>query len=548
MTPTAELSSIARLAQSCTWQDSIVLCEDHSAFRQPSSRLRTTIEAIVFLVIKPLETALSTLMRRPIELKNRSIQQYQLNTTLSELKNIFGKERIERALGMSKLSASELKRTGHLLSKRNFALLYHALAMITKEDVEELLEELHGTAPLVRGISGEKLLLLRQQFSTVSTLSCCSPDHIATLSDVLLPFARPEDQFWTNPEKRMLYMLPPSSAFRTAEVVAWTCHLLRAQSFPLKDWEVLFAKRLAQPLLPNHLLIRHPTGGFLCLSHGIDGAGVSKRFFRSLHPEQTLPHVIYRGTRLPTSGTHFNETVRSLSDDLRSELGSLGPIKTYQATKELLEDPRQGFVNSDNQKVVFVTQSIGGAHGMRDAVLFHHKLARLTTNASPGIDKPTADLFRRVMAEANHDPIVITHIIERGDIVEKAGDEALGANCRHVSLTFRLIGPALHSSGPEQQDWSVNNRLSTFFFSGVRQLFSNIATLFHAHTRATVVDKYVEQIISTDDPATKDLALAYAQHTPPAFDPSWEALRRRFFCPASSPDFAAFARQELHVD
>ena len=245
-------------------------------------------------------------------------------------------------------------------------------------------------------------------------------------------------------------------------------------------------------------------------------------------------------------GDSPEDIVRSWLEDLKRELGSSGPITTYKETKDLLERPEQGFADSADQKITFVTNSIGGPQAMRDTILFHKRVSRLTTNASPGVDRETADLFREVLSQPRETPLIITHNIDKGDIVDTVGDEHVGANCPNASLTFRSLALASpHAPAQEgQRRWSVANRLETFLFSGIPQLLSNVMGIFEAHMRTSVIENYTEEVVSTDDPATHDIAIAYAQHLPPHFDPSWERVRR-FICPVPSPGFAAFARQVL---
>ena len=543
-------SSLAGALRTCEWNDTVAVHDNHSITIIPrASPLRKTIQNIIAIVTELFER-LAALFGRHIELSDRRIQQNNLQTTLSALGDMFGSGRLQRAMTLANVSAHTMHQRGKLFTKRQMANVFHALAIITTDDVNELLDELHSDHQTVRGITGDALKALRSQFAHTTTLESCSPGDIQQLEEILLLQARDEDLFWDHPEQRINCPTMLKSFALSLERTAWSCHLLRKRQLELKDWEIVFAKRLSQPLLPIRTLIPHPTGGYLYFSHKLEDGGVSKRFFKSLHPEKTHPHILYRGTRVPESGNSFGDIARSIRDDLRIEIGACGAVTTFERTKTLIEDPSQGFVTTPGQQLCLIGHSLGGTQSMRDTVLFHQRVSRLTTNSAPGIDKATADLFREVMA--HHGPrVTITHNIDRGDIVDMSGDEHLGARCPNVSLSFRawsLIDPKAPPSSHPQRPWTVAKRIHTFLHSGVGTALSNFQSAARAHRMIPIAGQYHEEVISTDDPETKDIAEAYAEHQPRLFDQRWEQTRRRFTCLFKSDNFAKFARQKLGLE
>jgi hypothetical protein len=541
-----QLSIISRLAHIASWNDELAITSQHTFILDSNPKLCWLLQRIFTVATQAIEAMLSTLLFRSIILVDHSKKREDLTATVKNLKSMFGARRLDRNIAWCKINIKNLHDDGRCLSKQDFASLFHGFELITKEDVEDLLAELNGEQPCVRGVEGESLHSLRHQFHGKTEISSCNPEEIQALEKILLPFEHTEDQFWNKPEEHINAVTFPVTTFGMIETVAWAQHLLKAQRIPLKDWESIFAKRLAQPQLPKNLILHHPSNGYICFSHVVEGGGASKRFFKSLHPLNVPPHILYRGTRGPMPGDNTWDTVHSWLEDVRRELGSSGPIATYEETKRLLENPEEGFVNSPDQKVAFVTNSIGGAQGQRDALCFHNRVLRLNTNCSPGVDKATAALFREVMSTPRETPMIITHNIDKGDIVDTAGDEHLGGGCPHVTLTFRSLSPATSDTKEDQHTWTATNRLSDFLFSGIPSLFSNISGIFEAHVRAAATGLYKEEVLSTEDPATCALAAAYAQHQPPHFDPSWEQVRR-YFCPAPSPGFAEFARQHIQT-
>jgi hypothetical protein len=540
-----QLSELSALARQAHWRDEIIITPQHSIITHNGSQLWWPVQRIVTAMTHVIESLLSTFLCHTIVLIDHSKKREDLTSTVNQLKAIFGKQRVDRNIAWCGISMKTLHDNGLCLSKQDFATLFHSFALTTKPDIEELLAELHGDTLYVRGVDGERLDALRRQFHGKTEIDSCSPEEITTLEKILLPFADPKDLFWISQKERVNDVTFPVTTFDMIADVAWALHVLKTRHLPLKDWEALFGKRLAQPQLPAHLIVPHPNNGYLCFSHVVENGGASKRFFRSLHPQQNVPPIIlYRGTRGPMPGDGISDTFSSLLEDLRHELGSSGPIATYEETKELLEYSEKGFVTSPDQKVALITNSIGGAQGQRDALCFHNRVLSLTTNSSPGIDAETATLFRNVMSLPRETPMIITHNIDKGDVVDTLGDEHIGGKCTNAILTFRSLSPATPDTEWKNSSWTVTNRLNDFLFSGIFSLFSNIAGIFSAHVRSTTEGLYKEEVISSEDPATRDIADAYAQHQSPYFDRSWEQIRR-FFCPAPSPGFADFARQHL---
>ncbi len=535
------LAGLARIGQ---WDDEISFPSTHRITIESKPKLPWLVQRIIAIVLRSLEALLSTITGRTIALIDHSKAHQDLTETITQLKTLFGEGRVERTMAWGQIDLAAMYRDGRRLTKQDFATFFHCLALITKEDVDDLLRELNGDHPCVRGVEGESLRTLRARFHEKREISDCSSEDIQELESILLPFSTPHDLFWNSPQDHVNTISLPISTFDMIEGVAWAQHLIRTRRLSLQDWEHLVAKRLSQAQLPNHLLVRHPHNGYLCFSHLVEGGGASKRFFASLHPQNIPPVILYRGTRGPMPGDGISDTMKSWLEDLRRELGSSGPIATYDATKQLLENPELGFVSSPAQGIALIANSIGGAQAQREAVYFHNRIVRLSTHCSPGVDGATAELFRSVMSQPRETPMIITHTIDKGDIVDTVGDEHIGANCPNIRLIFRALSPVTTGTQNEAAAWTTSNRLHDFLCSNIPALFSNIVGIFEAHARATTAEAYREAVISTDNPETRELATAYAQHRPPHFDPSWEQARR-FFCPVPSPGFAEFARQCL---
>ena len=540
--PLSLLSDLAQVGKGGNANDELIIHKNESGFsviRTHCHPLYRLIQQIGSSVAEFFENILFFVRGNPAPIRGRTIQQQQRAETVGVLSDIFGSQRLHRAAAWCDINPSSQK--NRCLFKHEISSILHALAQITTDDVNELLADIHSSEDSIRGLSGEGLAALRTRFANKHSVEECSFDEIRTLEGILLPFASPDLLFWEDPSPR--FNDPFGSAASLVESVGWACHLLRTRNFLLKDWEALVAKRFSQPAIPPNLLIPHPNGAYIHFCSQVESGGASKRFFRTLHPDITDPLILYRGTRCPMPRLPLSDIALSWLEDVRRELGASGPIATYEETKRLLEEPSRGFVSNPKQQISLLAFSIGGPQAMRDAVLFSERIRRLTTNGSPGVDRQTADLFRKVMDSPRKSPMIITHNIDKGDIVDTAGDEHIGADCKNVSLSFRVLCPNDGSTLASQLTF-INRRKDFFFFGP--SLPPKIIGVIKAHMRATTADGYHDETISTDDQTTKKLAEDYAKHLAPCFDPSWEQARL-FFCPAPSPDFASFARHQLNL-
>lgn len=543
LSPLQHISVLSSAARTASWSDEIIFSSDTVRIINGPCLPRCVIR-IITVVTKAFESLLSWFLGTPIVLLHREKEQKDLTSTVTHLKELFGSRRVERSLEWCGINAQNLFDDGLRLSKQEITMLLDSFEVITTDDIEELLSELNSSQSSVRNLETETLEKLRHQFQGKTSINSCSSEEIQTLEKILLPFTCTEDQFINSPADRFIELSFPVTTFTMVENVTWALHLLRNKDYSPQDREAFIAKGLAQAPLPDRLLLPSPKGDSHYLYARIAGGGASKLLFRPLkQPEKVDPLVVYQGTRGPMPGDTLADSLSSLAEDLRTELGSSGAIATYELTKEFFENPSKGFIDFEAQGIRLVANSIGGAQAQRDAVLFHPIVKSITTNCSPGIDKATADLFREVMKQPRGKPMVITHNIDGEDIVDRVGDQHVGGNCPNVSLTFRSLSPA-DTGEKENQSTSWTPRISLFDFLFSFSLPSHIFDIFKAHARPTAAVPYKQMLITTDDPLTRDLANTYAQHKPPHFDPTWEQVRR-YFCPVPSPGFAAFAKGKL---
>lgn len=456
----------------------------------------------------------------------------KLLSTIEYFKKLFGDKRLERALSFAKIDSSKMHRRGSLFTKKEVAHLLHILMLVTKDDVNELLNDLRSSKEVVRGLEGALLEQYRAKFKEKESIESCSFSDVSQLLDLLLPSRLGADLGISSSERDVLHF--PKNVFNKVKSAAWISSFLHEKVYTVIEWAQLVGKNLSRMPIPKGLLIPHPDRGFLFLSHTIQERGASKYFFRSLDVNTVFHHTVYQGTRGVALHSDPRDLLHCFADDARREIGAAGSIATYNRTKELFENPQHGFVDTSDDRICGIGYSLGGVQLQRDALLFPERFHSITTICSPGIEAESAQLFTSMIEKSKSSP-TIDHIFEEGDIIANFGEKHLGAGCEKVPLTFRTVRPI----GGNSTSWPRVARLIDFIWRSIRSLFMNLFDCYKIHARATIAQLYDEIVLGQDE------VNAQADHSPSHVDPLWEKVRQRFCLP--SPGFAHFVRQQIGV-
>lgn len=529
MDPTSLLTKVRIAAQKTGPHDKIFFTQEGAVTLQPGEKTSSYVRRILDATSSIFHrfSVHSHELKQP--LKETQAEIVDLKATTAPLEEIFGRERVKRNIALVRSNTPKVNGRDKNFSKQELAALLFCLSFITKEDLEDLLQEIQGSAQMVRGLQGESLAKLRAQFHG-KTVELCSKEDISSLEAILLPFGSVQNLFWEDASHTQTDEKAPSTFAGMMERAAWSRHLLKTYPLTIDEWEYLFAKAFSPPFLPEHVVIPHPNG-YLFMSHSIEEGGASKRFFAQLGATPVDPTILYRCTRglMPTDSRQ--SSFESFAENLRKNLGALGSIKTYEKTKALLEHPELGFVKSPDQQIRLIGFSQGGAHAQRDCALpFLHRVKKLLTISSPGIDRATAALFREMISK-RHEPLTIIHTMEAGDIIHLSGEEHLWAK-ENVRLSVRSFAPIRYYLE------NLANKKAWWEACDIAHFIPRIKGFSQAHSRLTVAAPYYRERELSDE---SEETIRFCKHDPSIIDPSWESVRK-LGCIFPSPDFAAFAR------
>lgn len=490
-------------------------------------RVRRIVKAVAKPVVSVIESVASLLFRRPVELRGQDRERTLFQNTVLFLKSLFGDQRVKRVIKYMKIDQYEL--IGRTFTKGDMKTFLCCLELVTKDDMQELLDELRSNKNVVRTISAQDLSVLRKQFENTSTVEMCSTAQLQSLEQFLLPFTSSQEEFWNNLDEIQHRLPSPVSFPQLVESVAWVRHALRTKNVSEEDWDVAFAKRFAAIKLPPHTVVSHPQG-YLYLSHAVEGRAL-KLFFQPLGTSSAQRVVLYGSTTDSITKSGFAGAVSSYKEDVQPDMGARGIIETYEETKQLFQNPQRGFVKTKQDTVRCIGHSLGAVHAMRDAVLFFRQVTHLTGVCSPGVDAKTADVYRKVICANDLSPS-LRYVMEEGDVIPLAGERLLGDGCQPAP-TVKMLRPSNTVSQPFLR-----------FNLCARNIWhfpSNMLQVSRAHSRLLVLEPHQEKRLEGKE---KQNVLC---HAPETIDPRWERARKRIgsiFVKVGA-QFATFAEKQL---
>jgi len=442
---------------------------------------------------------------------------------------VFGARRIVRIYQRCDIDVS-----GRGFVREDVEKLFMDAAEVRMEDLEELFFELQDASRnTVRFLSRDETETVRMALRGAETVHELSKRALDFLMNVLVPFLSKADIFLHNtpdidPEWSLTLTKYGLRRRRTLAI-----EQLRRGDLRGTDRAVYLAKRLAGHAIEPGMLISHPRG-YLESITAVSGGGATKLFFRFFGADAAgRSCVLYRGT---CDGASF-------TDDLREEMGSLGPVETYEETEALLLHPERGFVRTQDEPVDAIGFSLGGVHAQRDSLLFPWKITRVTTVCAPGVDRATALLYAERVRHQKR-PVAITHYTEVGDLASELGEAKLGLEVsadggRVVAIaTQPLPSPALHEHLVRLHPrlplaWPVTPLLN------MSTMLLEIIESVNSHNRTTPMASAVRYTLSNGEAAARPyLARFLGQQAPKA--PIWERIRRACAIP-SNGQFVHFA-------
>lgn len=480
---------------------------------------------IARLAIGIIESVASQFFEKRVDLLETEVRIKCFRETISFFQTLFGSQRVIRVI--KQMGIDHYAQTGELLKRGEMPTFLYHMELFTKEDMQELLDELHSDKKTVRFISDAQRNSLRKEFDHCLSVESCSNEQLKTLERLLLPFTSESEEFWEDIQQKKQCV--PLSRFDLLEAAAWVRYSMRTGQLSEDDWEVAFAKRFAAIPLPHHLVVPHPQG-YLYLSNSVQGRAL-KYFFRPLGKTNTQPIVLYGTTTDTAKKEKLFSFFSSFYEDARTEIGTRGIVETYEETRKILQDTRKGFVTTPQDRVRLIGHSLGAAQAMRDAVLFYRQVSQVTGVCCPGVDKKTAELFKKAITAARLSPS-LKYVVENGDIIHLSGERLLGDECP-LSVSVRILSPI---DTPVQQfprlHWTIQNIL---------RAVSYVKQNSRAHMRLLILEPHKEHVLEGQEKND------FLHHAPNSVDPGWESARSKIgsFLLAKGEGFAEFAETKL---
>ncbi len=454
----------------------------------------------------------------------------EFQNTVSYLYKIFGKKRVDRIITEFQSDFSEQRklRTIFVLEMK---YLFYALAEVYTNDINDLLEEIQISNEPIRFLNAEESFQLKQNLQGKKTIDDLSNKDLDALFSILVPFLKIEDVFCNAVPKDKIASLDSGKTFYGLRHRTFTYEKMRRNSHSLLEWSCTAVKTLSDLEMPKGVVFRNENGGYCTVHEIIHGKGAYKTCLKQIGKQRKNSQnvILYRGTRVPPFATGAHHT---LFEDMRKDLGSRGPIATFDETKNLLSDPKLGFIEDEKETVKAIGMSLGGNHSMQDAALHFGKISHVVPIASPGIDDETDQNFQKQLLESDF-KIKIDHIWEYDDIVDQFGSRHMGAQLlpEKADVNIHLLCQNEEQSTREEvldkaRQYREFPKTSNFITNTAFALFKLQNAFQTAHCRKTTESSY--RVITLNNSRDSDQINSILSHKGGISDPEWEVLRKTF--------------------
>lgn len=455
---------------------------------------------------------------------------------------VFGEKRLARI-------TDQIECKG-IYTKKHIRELFAYSGEVLSSDVQELFDEIKSAASTVRFLNEEETRALRQEFNDTSSIETCSNAQLDTLMQILVPFSKVETLFLNAVPRLTVTSLTAPADFSSLCRRVLIYQEMRTKQITEQQWIMYLTKNLADREVPTGVVFRGNTAGFVKVHKVVHGGGAYKYFLKAQGKAAatTGHYILYRGTSPLPSAT---DALLTLIEDFRLQLGSQGPQVTFEQTKALLTDRAAGFIDDGQEKITALSMSLGSAHAMRDLLL--HKIHRLITVTSPGIDKATCHLFAEKINSGTLGFVPsIEHNFEAEDIVDQFGEAHLGDGCdpAKITVTVRIHEPgnleeasldddlrriaklrkvfardSWHQFVPrEVLDFLQLDRFPNWLCSIPQAGIRLLQAIFEVHIRNTLLTPH--RVIEISNQNHNGVLQAILSHTSGLCDKRWEQLRQ----------------------
>lgn len=439
---------------------------------------------------------------------------------------VFGKRRIERIFKQLHIGA--------YFSRQQFAEFFLRLGETLASDYDELLDDIRSPKP-IRFLNELESKEVRSLFQTAEKLEECTVAQLKKLSDVLLPFSNYTHIFLNSLPDIKDITMDSGNDFPSLQRRVFVYEYLRRRvlcdsPMTAENWQLIIVKMLSQREPVAGVAFPTYSGRLSTVQWRVSGGGAMKYFLRTLGRDSSSEGdtVLYRGTSIFPRSTDW---WKSISDDLRTEMGESGTKVTQAETQDILTNPIRGFCRTASSPLTALGFSLGGIHAANDVLLFPTKFTHLVTVASPGL---RTTLTQQFSASVHTHIRKIDHYFEcPGDVVDQFGDKHLGAGCARDTIDIKIHLLDLSSQEVPTDIGSEVKRIGALrkkltnvhFLPQIPKAIINLSDAFiTTHNRPTVFYPHYRNIVISNQ-ESDELVQQILNHSSPLTDTQWEKLR-----------------------
>lgn len=446
--------------------------------------------------------------------------------TKKYFEGVFGEKRIARINTKASLNFKGKELKGTPFFRSDVTKIFVAAGEVTLKDFQELFDEIKDPEQdRIRYYDREMSKSLRELYRKQNTLGQCSHEQLKRLHKLLCPFAKVEEVF--------LHKLPiqPTGFLENAvmgmQKRVYVYNMIQRLSAEDPLWALTVAKELTGRSPPLDVLIPHKDGYFQNM-HNITDGGARIYFLKSIGSgsKKVMNQLLFQGTVLTCR--------KSIRDVMNVQMGSLGIQKNYNELSSYLHDPEKGFVSSVDEQVGVIGVSLGGVQAMRAKILFGKKIERVVVVCSPGLDRPSAELYKKV--KSVQDIAKFTYVFEEGDHIDEFGETRLGANLdqNEVELDFYTITKEKTETVRSNQEKAVSKDITLLppvrlpCPSGTVSKIRRVLVVgFGRHLQPVIGRTITLQKLSNKKPEEKQAIDTFQAGGGAYHDPRWEEFRHK---------------------
>lgn len=436
----------------------------------------------------------------------------------------FGKTRVLRILDRCKIGVDKVIKSGFKVG--HIEKLFLNLAVITVEDLKNLLEEINEGSLLLPHLNSLKIRDVRKRLLG-KKFNELSKEDLDNLYDIAVPFERIEDIF--------LFGMPQVSKMPTffeisLKQVVLSIELFRRGRAFIKEkdlFEYYKLKSIIKHYLPDGMVIPE-IDGYRSIYKKYRAYGINLAFLKPVAKTKTATYCS-QILCLSTQKLDCPKFFQTWIEDFRSNQGARGVKESVEMVDKMLHQPHLGFVQSVDELVDISGCSLGGTQAQRFACIFFKKLRNITLICSPKIDVCSAAFFDTEISDRKEKkPIQLNIIINEDDRISALGDKYIGHGISHEVLDFNVKVLKGLKDNEKVLDHHFLEKEKCFLSekNSLMNRYRILKSLFTSHSiNILLCEKYHIYNYSNDNSQRDDLFSSFTSGVP-----HFERLRKIFGC------------------